>query len=72
MSWNLLTPDFHLTPAQLEAKYEKKGEHPHPPLSAWGWRQEVASDSTRRGYWDWVQSQLEEIMYELDQDNPYA
>ena len=72
MSWKVLIPDFGLSPKELETKYEKRGEYPTPELSAWGWRQRVASDSTRLGYWEWVAEQLLEAQYELDQDNPYA
>ncbi len=30
-----------------------------PLYSVFDWRQEVASDSTRLGYWDWVKAQKE-------------
>lgn len=32
-------------------------EHSDYPISAW--KEAVAKDSTRLGYWDWVDSQLE-------------
>lgn len=40
-----------------EATFDPWGSDPvHTP---WDWRQEVASDSTRLGYWDWVAVQRE-------------
>ena len=53
--------DLDLTPDQLSEKYNSElGEGEHPVYTRWDWRQEVASGSTIRGYWDWVAAQIEE------------
>lgn len=33
------------------------GEHPDCPVA--DWRNQVANDETRAGYWEWVASELE-------------
>lgn len=33
-------------------------EHPDYPIE--DWKYEVANDDTRRGYWEWVDSQIEQ------------
>lgn len=40
----------------LRGKYGHWEEH--PKLSAASWRYEVANESTRRGYWEWVADSL--------------
>lgn len=50
--------DWDLTLAQLKAKYH--GPAQHPEFTQETWKQEVVSDGTKRGYWDWVVAQLEE------------
>ena len=49
------------TAEQLSQRYDtdirRWGEHPEYPMSEW--RDEVANGDTRRGYWDWVASQIE-------------
>ena len=51
-------PDNELSPSQLADKYNEWGDH--PVYGAADWRQEVAEAVTRRGYWEWVASRLEE------------
>jgi len=34
-----------------------RDEHPDYPVS--DWKYHVTEDSTRRGYWDWVASEIE-------------
>lgn len=63
----LVKDEAELTPDELGRKYADAdggwGEHPEYP--AWDWRSEVASESTRRGYWDWVACQIEEAKAEV-------
>ena len=40
-------------------------EHPFYPLESW--QHEVAEGYTRQGYWDWINSQIEQ-----DDDLPWA
>lgn len=57
----LAIADRHLTADQLSQKYNPQlddGEHPH--YSRRMWRKEVDARCTLRGYWDWVEAQLEE------------
>lgn len=52
--------DYRLRADHLEAKYDNAdntGEH--PVYTTWEWTQIVAQRSTRLGYWDWVEAQLE-------------
>ena len=42
------------------------GEHPDFPVDEW--QQEVASDDTRRGYWEWVKAKIEEADEETDEE----
>lgn len=62
--------DFGLSAAQLDAKYERRGEH--PDYAHREWRLAVASQSTESGYWVWVEQQLADEQCELDEDNPYT
>jgi hypothetical protein len=60
----LARDDRLLTADELRQKYttpsndERDGEHPR--YSAWDWRQAVAQRITIRGYWDWVEAQIDE------------
>lgn len=49
----------------LQSKYGTWGEHPQ--FSEHDWREEVANRDTRRGYWDWVQAQIESDEFEKAQ-----
>lgn len=72
MSWNILIPDFGLSPFELEVKYEKHGQHPHHEFYPMFWREDVANGNTMEGYWTWVREKLADIQYELERDSPYA
>lgn len=53
--------DHLLTADELRIKYgTMQGGNEHPRFSRWDWKQEVASDSTLRAYWDWVEAQIEQ------------
>jgi thiamine kinase-like enzyme len=41
------------------------GEHPEHAIS--DWQYEVSNDETRQGYWDWVESRLEEAAEEAEE-----
>jgi hypothetical protein len=45
------------TAERLEQKYGPWGSHPKYPVT--DWQYEVASDYTRRGYWEWVAARIE-------------
>lgn len=47
-----------LDEATMESDRDPWAEDPDYPV--WDWRQEVASDSTRSGYWQWVAAQREQ------------
>jgi hypothetical protein len=51
-------PDNKLTGDQLRAKHSEAGEH--PCFTKQDWKDEVSNDETIRGYWDWVQAQIEQ------------
>lgn len=58
-----------MTPQQLSDKYS--GPHSwgaHPKFSRFDWRQEVASESTQLGYWDWVAAQIDHVAFEEEFD----
>lgn len=57
-------PDYVLSAEQLDYKYNPAGGGQHPRFTRWDWKQEVASESTLRGYWEWVASKLEEEFYQ--------
>jgi hypothetical protein len=38
----------------------------HPDFAVDDWQQEVASDDTRKGYWEWVKAKIDEA----DEDEP--
>jgi hypothetical protein len=61
---SLARADHLLTADELRTKYttERDGGE-HPQYSHHDWHQEVASRSTVRGYWDWVEAQLEADRY---------
>ena len=46
------------TAYELAGHYTHWGEHPDYPSAQW--RDEVAGEETRQGYWDWVAARLEE------------
>lgn len=52
--------DFGLTAEQLDDKYNPEGNGEHPIFTRGEWRDEVFSENTLRGYWEWVESQIEE------------
>lgn len=61
----LARADYLLTADELRQKYfapaDRSGdEGAHPRFTQWDWVQEVAQRSTRRGYWDWVEAQIEQ------------
>jgi hypothetical protein len=53
-------PESELTAVELQDKYDSVtggwGEHPDHTMKAW--REEVANEDTRLGYWNWVGVQL--------------
>lgn len=48
------------TGAELLEQYGTEGEHEQ--FTVWDWIQEVAQRSTRRGYWEWVSSKIEQAV----------
>ena len=49
-----------LTPEELSEKYDTdEGWGEHPIYTSWDWVQDVATRSTRRGYWDWVAAKID-------------
>jgi hypothetical protein len=61
-------PDAGLTQEQLQAKYGGYWEE-HPEFSLEDWQDEVLSESTRQGYWPWVEAQIELWEPEEDKDD---
>jgi hypothetical protein len=58
---DLARADRLLSADELRDKYTTaKDCGEHPQYRRFDWRHEVNSDSTVRGYWDWVAAQLEE------------
>ncbi|MGE8063840.1 hypothetical protein [Pseudomonas sp. NPDC089569] len=57
-------PDSLLTSDQLRAKYDADGEH--TSFTKQDWKDEVSNDETLRGYWDWVQAQIELTGFEAE------
>jgi hypothetical protein len=56
-----LAADKALTADQLSQKYNADlGEGRHPLFGEVDWTYAVLNHQTLRGYWDWVQSQIEE------------
>ena len=47
---------------ELREKHGNWGEHEE--FTVWDWTQEVAQRSTRRGYWEWVSSKIEQAVDE--------
>jgi hypothetical protein len=43
------------------------GEHPHHEVGDWA--EEVASESTRLGYWEWVANRINSGGFNLDDDS---
>jgi hypothetical protein len=57
----LAISDRHLTADQLSQKYNTQlDDGEHPIYQRGHWRQAVDARATLRGYWDWVEAQLEE------------
>lgn len=52
--------DFGLTAEQLDDKYNPEGDGEHPVFTRGDWRNEVFNGYTLRGYWEWVEAQIEE------------
>lgn len=52
--WRDLDPDGELFPTGTAGWFEAQFGPEHPDWSKFEWRQDVASDSTRLGYWEWV------------------
>jgi hypothetical protein len=62
---DLARADHLLTADELRLKYfdandRSGGQGEHPRFSKFDWHQEVASGDTLRGYWPWVEAQIEE------------
>jgi hypothetical protein len=43
----------HLTADELRSVYALEGEYPSLPIEMW--KNHVACDYTRKGYWEWVE-----------------
>lgn len=61
----LARADHLLTADELRLKYfdpddRYGGQGEHPRFRKFDWRHEVNSGSTLRGYWEWVEAQIEE------------
>ena len=54
----LLQLDRELNADMLRLKYDTWGSHPIHPVE--DWQHEVSNDETRLGYWEWVESRLDE------------
>lgn len=68
---SLARADYLLTAGELRLRYfdandRSGGQGEHPRFQKWNWRQEVASGSTLRGYWEWVEAQIEQAHDEED------
>lgn len=51
---------YSLTGKVLEAYDEDVwAEFPGEDFSRWNWRQQIASQSTQLGYWEWLQHQVD-------------
>lgn len=59
MSAEIDPADFELTADQLDAKYNPEGGGEHPRFTRADWRFEVSEGNTLRGYWDWVEAELD-------------
>lgn len=64
-----LAEDFQLNASALEAKYTCRlkdtnawAEYPYANLTRDAWQDESAGGSTLRGYWSWVEVQLEQMV----------
>ena len=55
----LARADHLLTAKELEAKYSPDGDGEHPRFRRPDWRSEVEARDTLRGYWDWVEAEIE-------------
>jgi hypothetical protein len=57
----LARADYLLTASELREKYSTERDNgEHPQYLRRDWRHEVAEGDTLRGYWDWVEAQLEQ------------
>ena len=50
--------DFNLNAEQLDDKYNPDGDGEHPSHTRFAWRQNVASENTLVGYWEWVEKAI--------------
>lgn len=57
---DLARADRLLTAEELDAKYNRNGNGEHPRYLRCDWRHEVSENNTLRGYWQWVEAQLEQ------------
>lgn len=64
----MVKTDSEMSATELQAKYDAIGDTDQGPHGQWGqhpvftmeeWREDVANGDTRRGYWDWVQCNIE-------------
>lgn len=65
--------DFYLTAEQLKAKYDARvpnshswSHYPYLGFDRESYQQEAGAGDTQLGYWDWVVSQLENFLDEVD------
>lgn len=68
-----LKEDFYLTGDQLKAKYDARtsdnytwSHYPYFGFDRDSYQQEVSAGDTQLGYWDWVVSQLENFLNEVE------
>ena len=66
---NDLAEDFYLNASALKAKYTCRlkdtnawAEYPYAYLTRDAWQEESAGGNTLRGYWDWVEVHLEQLV----------
>jgi len=65
---NLIIEDYDLTAEQLDDKYNPDGGGEHPIITRADWRQAVESEDTLTGYWEWVEHQIFEVVFEMVND----
>lgn len=53
--------DYHLTPEELDARYNPEGGGEHSVFSRADWRQQVMDEVTISGYWAWVAHMIEQV-----------
>ncbi|NLA66717.1 MAG: hypothetical protein GX856_00440 [Gammaproteobacteria bacterium] len=60
--------DLFLSADQLDVKYNPDGDGEHPWHTRKDWRQEVASESTLLGYWEWVVHKVGQDEDDIDEE----